>query len=62
MVTFVRDGCKTKFRIVGEDEADPSKGLVSYLSPVAKALLGAAKGDVVRLGAGDAEIIAIEQV
>jgi transcription elongation GreA/GreB family factor len=60
-VTFVRDdGRRNTFRIVGEDEAHPSKGLVSYVSPVGRALLGAAVGDAVRIGAGDAEIVAIE--
>ena len=35
------------FRIVGEDEADPRNGSVSYVSPVARALIGRAAGDVV---------------
>jgi len=59
-VTFVRvDRRKQTFKIVGEDEADPSKGLVSHVSPIAKALLGQKKGDVVRVGAGDLEILEI---
>ena len=33
------------FRIVGTDEADIDKGWISYLTPVAKALLGKAPGD-----------------
>ena len=32
-------------RIVGVDEADASKGLVSFISPIAKALIGKKKGD-----------------
>ena len=32
-------------RIVGVDEADASKGLVSFISPIAKALIGRRKGD-----------------
>lgn len=54
------DGRKQTFRIVGEDEANPSKGTLSYVSPLAQALLGKALGDVVTAGSGEAEIIAIE--
>lgn len=32
-------------RIVGVDEADASKGLISFISPVAKSLIGKKKGD-----------------
>ena len=32
-------------RIVGVDEADTSKGLISFVSPIAKALIGKKKGD-----------------
>lgn len=32
-------------RIVGVDEADAAKGLVSFISPIAKALIGKKKGD-----------------
>ena len=36
-VTLRRDdGREQTFRIVGEDEADPSRGTVSYVSPVAR--------------------------
>ena len=35
------------FEIVGEDEADISKGKVSYLSPLAEALIGAKLGEEV---------------
>jgi transcription elongation factor GreB len=38
---------KRKFRIVGEDEADPNKARISWVSPLAKALTGAAVGDTV---------------
>jgi len=37
-----------RWQIVGEDEADAEHGLVSYVSPLAKALLGARVGDEVR--------------
>jgi transcription elongation GreA/GreB family factor len=59
-VTIVRDdGRQQTFRIVGEDEADPAKGSVSYVSPLARALLGKSVGDVVRAGQDEAEITAI---
>jgi transcription elongation GreA/GreB family factor len=53
------DGRKQTFRIVGEDEADPTAGTVSYVSPLARALLGKSVGDTVRVGQTEAEIIAI---
>ena len=60
-VTIERDdGRKLTFRIVGLDEADPEKGTLSYVSPMAKALNGKSVGDVVHVGQGDAEITAIE--
>jgi len=38
---------KMHFQIVGESEADFSKGLLSASTPIGKALMGHAKGDVV---------------
>jgi transcription elongation GreA/GreB family factor len=59
-VTIRRDdGRRQTFRIVGEDEADPARGTISYASPVAQALMGKAAGDTVRAGRSDAEIVAI---
>jgi transcription elongation GreA/GreB family factor len=59
-VTILRnDGRRQTFRIVGEDEADPSLGTLSYVSPVAQALLGKPIGEVVQAGTAEAEIIAI---
>ncbi|MBE1160500.1 GreA/GreB family elongation factor [Dyella acidiphila] len=47
-----------RWQIVGEDEADAEHGLVSYVSPLAQALLGARVGDEVRWArpAGDITI------
>jgi transcription elongation GreA/GreB family factor len=60
-VTIERDdGRKQTWRIVGEDEADPAEGTISFASPVARALLGRKIGDVVQAGASEAEIVAIE--
>jgi hypothetical protein len=42
-VTFKRDdGRRQVFRIVEEDQADPRNGSISYVSPVALVLIGAA--------------------
>ena len=59
-VTFDReDGRRQTFRIVGEDEADPAKGSVSWVSPVAQALLGKSEGDTAMVAGGEVEIVAI---
>jgi transcription elongation GreA/GreB family factor len=60
-VTFVRgDGPRQTFRIVGEDEADPRAGSISYVSPVARALIGKLVGDHLVLGDREIEVLAIE--
>jgi transcription elongation GreA/GreB family factor len=62
-VTILRDdGRQQTFRIVGEDEADPSRGTLSHASPLARALFGKAVGDVVPAGHGEAQIVAIGRV
>jgi len=53
------DGSSVEFRIVGEDEADPAKGMISYVSPIAKLLIGASVGDEIALPDGAAEITGI---
>ncbi len=59
-VTFEReDGRTSTFRIVGEDEADPAKGAVSYVSPLAQALLGKEVGDTAMVAGQEVEILAI---
>ena len=46
-VTFSRaDGRVQKYRIVGEDEADPNAGSISYASPVARSLMGKRVGEI----------------
>ena len=54
------DGTKRTYSIVGEDEADPANGRISYVSPLARALLGKPVGEVVTAGQGEAEIVAIK--
>jgi transcription elongation GreA/GreB family factor len=59
-VTFRReDGRVQTYRIVGEDEADPKAGSISFVSPVARSLTGKAVGDVVGTSTQELEIIAI---
>lgn len=59
-VTFRRaDGRVQTYRIVGEDEADPKAGSMSFVSPVAKALMGKVVGDVVGSDNGEIEIVGI---
>lgn len=59
-VTFGRnDGRVQTYRIVGEDEADPKTGSISFASPVARLLMGKAVGDVAGEGEQALEIIAI---
>jgi len=53
------DGRRQTFRIVGEDEADPAQGSVSYVSPLARALMGKAPGDVVTVAGGEVEVLAV---
>lgn len=59
-ITYARDERPSQtYRIVGEDEADPKAGTISFASPVARALMGKMVGDVVELGEQELEIIAI---
>lgn len=53
------DGRRQVFRIVGEDEADPAKGSVSYVSPLAKALMGKVVGDVALVANREVEVLEI---
>lgn len=54
------DGSERIFRLVGEDEADPVRGLVSWVSPIAQALIGHAPGDEVEVLGRSAHITALE--
>ena len=57
-VTLRRDdGREQSFRIVGEDEADPSRGTLSHLSPLARALLTHGPGEAVAIAGHEAIIL-----
>lgn len=57
------DDARRKYRIVGADEADVSRGYISVDSPVARALLGKSSGDVANVqlpgGATELELIRV---
>ncbi|MBR6232126.1 MAG: transcription elongation factor GreA [Alphaproteobacteria bacterium] len=57
---------KQTYQIVGQYEANLEKGLISYISPLAKALIGKVKGDIVEVqtpkGTKSYEVLAIRFV
>jgi transcription elongation factor GreB len=63
-VTVREKGTDTRYRIVGVDETDLDRNWVSWLSPIARALLNAKIGERVRFkaprGTRELEIIAVE--
>jgi len=59
-VTFERDDGRVQtYRIVGEDEADPKAGTISFVAPVARLLMGKAVGDVASMSGQELEITKI---
>ena len=63
-VTYARaDDSEVTVTIIGIDEADTAKGLISWITPVSRALLGRQAGDVVTLrtpqGVEEIELLAI---
>ncbi|MFH1416048.1 MAG: transcription elongation factor GreA [Elusimicrobiota bacterium] len=55
-----RDGSERRYRLVGSAEADPSRDKISNESPVGKALLGAKRGDVVKVTVPSGKVFAYE--
>ena len=55
------DGREQSFRIVGEDEADPSRGTLSYVSPLARAVLTHGPGETVEMTGGEAVILDVRE-
>jgi transcription elongation factor GreB len=57
------EGCEFTYQIVGVDEADAGQGMISWISPLARALLKAREGDTVRFaspaGPRELEIVGI---
>ena len=51
------DGRRQTYAIVGEDEADPAAGSISYISPLARALMGKTVGDTAVVNGAEVEII-----
>ena len=45
------DGTRVVYQMVGEDEADIREGRISVTSPIARALIGKAQGEVVEVAA-----------
>jgi transcription elongation GreA/GreB family factor len=59
-VTIRRGSVDSVVTIVGEDESDPPNGRIAWTAPLARALAGAAAGDVVELAtAGGREPIVV---
>ena len=46
---------KTKYKIVGQDEADIAKNLIYFKSPISKGLIGKIKGDMVSINTPSGE-------
>ncbi|TCS69727.1 transcription elongation factor GreB [Sulfuritortus calidifontis] len=63
-VTVLDGDTEFTYSIVGIDEADPGRGRISWVSPLARALLKARTGDSVRVatpgGVRELEILAVE--
>jgi transcription elongation GreA/GreB family factor len=55
------DGREQSFRILGEDEADPSRGTVSYLSPLARAVLNRGPGEIVEIAGQEAVLLTVRR-
>jgi transcription elongation GreA/GreB family factor len=53
------DGEERTFKLVGEDEADPAGGLVSWAAPLGRALAGLSPGDEVAVAGRTAEVVAL---
>lgn len=53
-------GGERHYQLVGEDEADPTAGLLSWTSPVGSALIGRRTGEVVEVCGQQAQIVAMQ--
>jgi len=62
VVVIDENNKKITYKIVGEDEADLKKGMISVTSPISRSLVGKCEGDVVNIKtpSGDIEYEIIE--
>ncbi|MGN6355955.1 MAG: GreA/GreB family elongation factor [Novosphingobium sp.] len=60
-VTFTLKGKRRTLALVGDDEADPANGAISFSAPLARALIGAEVGDLVEF-AGDEEALEVLEI
>jgi transcription elongation factor GreA len=65
-VADTESGDEMRYQIVGDDEADAKNGLISYNSPIARALIGKLEGDVAFVaapgGQRELEILSVEYI
>lgn len=59
-VTFRLKGKPRTLAIVGDDEADPAAGLISFSAPLSRALMGAEPGEVLAFGSDEDAIEVLE--
>ena len=52
-------GDKVTYQIVGDDEADPAAGLLSFTAPLSRALMGAEVGDEIDFGGKAGAIVVL---
>ena len=63
-VTIMHNGKQRTLALVGDDEADPANGLLSFSAPLSRALIGAEVGDVIDFGGKEAaiDVLSIEPI
>ena len=54
------DGERHQWKIVGEDEADAAKGMISHVSPMAQALFGKCVGEAATVNGNEWEILSFD--
>lgn len=59
VVVELDDGERRAFRLVGEDEGDPTKGLIPYVAPLAQGLMGKSVGESAEVIHHSARIVEI---
>jgi transcription elongation GreA/GreB family factor len=55
-----QDGSETDYRLVGTDEADPKHGTLSYVAPLAQAMMGKVVGDTFVVASREDTIVQID--